>query len=265
MPSLPSISVVVPCDAAHIPLVPGLLEHITKWDLGPAEVVVAASRVRRSEQTKILSDLSKLSWPFRLVCLPTRRRHMEGPNRNRGALAVTATHIIFLDADDFLAPWASEFIARTFLELHPDVVMYSYTEQAHRLDGRPIWSVDSVVSAEDIHMWYAQDVEQAFHNEPDPIRVSEDGSKRVHHGSLAVKRDLLNDVQYGRRRLAADLHFCKQIMERGYRVVFLDEPLLEWTHSHSTTSGLRVELSRNRARAVRFIHRLASGGGFWRT
>lgn len=265
MSSIPSISVVVPCDAAHIPLLPGLLDHITSWDLAPAEVVVAASRVRRSEQTGVLSDLARRSWPFRLICLPVRRRLTEGPNRNRGAVAVTARNVLFLDADDFMAPWASEFITRAFVEHQADVVMYSYTEQAHGFDRRPVWSECGVVAADDIRSWYAQDMDQVLHNEPTPLRVSEDGTKPVHHGSIAVRRDVLDRVHYGRRRLAADLHFCRQIMERGYSVVYLDEPLLEWTHSHSTTTGLRVELSRNRARAMRMLQRLALGGRVWRT
>jgi cellulose synthase/poly-beta-1,6-N-acetylglucosamine synthase-like glycosyltransferase len=259
MPGLPSISVVVPCDAAHIPLLPRLLEHITTWDCTPSEVVVAASRVRRSGQTDSLTHLTERPWPFRVVCLPTSKRQAAGPNRNRGAKAVTASHVLFLDADDLMAPWATEFITRAFWEYHPDVVMYSYTENVQVFHPRPTWSVHNVVAAQVVRAWYAQDMEQLLHSEPTPLRVSEDATKRVHHGSIAIRRNVLDDVQYGKRRLAEDLEFCRQLMERGYSVVYLDEPLLGWTHSHSTTTGLRVELSRNRARASRLAQRLARG------
>lgn len=111
-----TVSVVVPCAARHVPLLPTLVQKLAEQTSRPDQVVVAISGVSRSPVLPLPTA----------ICIPDRVARNAAQNRNRATPHVTSDVVLYQDADDVPHPQRVELVRALFERFEIKHLMHAF-------------------------------------------------------------------------------------------------------------------------------------------
>ena len=216
-----TISVIVPCAAAHLSNLMGVISNLRAQTRKPDEVVIAVSGCARSK-ISALENTAKHSLGCDVVVVHDPAQAWAGANRNRAAAAAKGDVLICQDADDLSHPQRVEIIASLFEHYAIDHLMHFFS---YLTVDRSVFSIPDAVRVSS----YCDDFTKFMKAEyrPGPVR-------HVHNGNCAVMRQLARAVKWPDLRRGQDVAFSRLIYARTKNTVVTSLPLLTYRQNLST-------------------------------
>ena len=209
-----TVSVLVPCAATHLHLVPGLITRLARQTVIPDEVVVAVSSATDSPPR-----LEATRFPVRFICKADPA--FPGENRNRAAKASTCSVLVYNDADDLPHCQRIEIIKELFQHGRVDHLMHGFLHLKHK-QSFETWDRSRFSRADYlqrlIFRGYVFD--------------------RIHHnGNIATSRRVFDRVAWDPSlRRAEDVRYNRAVNEMfSSTMATLDAPLLVYRQYLSST------------------------------
>lgn len=112
-------SVIIPCAAKHVPLLPEALKQLATQTVLPDEVVISVSSVTTAP------TLPKQ--PYKVRVIVDSGIAFAGKNRNRAATASRGDLLIYQDADDVSHPQRIEIAKHLFGNFYVEHLLHAYT------------------------------------------------------------------------------------------------------------------------------------------
>ncbi|WIK64639.1 glycosyltransferase family 2 protein [Gleimia hominis] len=212
---MPRFSVIIPYynGSAHLPT---LVRTLEPHDV---EVIVVddASTRRHAQNLKHVAE--KHGW----IRLRQPKNQGPGPARNRAIQAATGEYLIFLDADDQLAPSITQQLERVVAAHEPDIIAYDL----HAVTPKTDFTYPMVAG------------EQAGWVEPSAALALIMGitSGKCYRRELVTE----NDLRFAPLRRHEDTVFTKTACARAEKIYYLPEPLYQYSVDPGSLSA------RNRA------------------
>lgn len=246
-------SVVIPVVPSHDFFVFDLLKSLSSDSTFLHEIIVARSELPKSKESDYLAELRKyarsvgLNTSIHVAGSPQSR--LAGANRNAGWEMAAAEYVAFLDADDEYSSERFKVLNLIIDRSHPDAIVHSFTfDEIDFVTAETAETAEtifeSLVTSEDMRIATFPDGERKFDLEISgsgasnlilPAAYSEIG---IHHAHITVKNSIRNEVrfrtEYPRRE---DGLFCRDLLYRGYDIIFSPLKLSKWVTERSTAKS----------------------------
>ena len=205
------ISVVVPCASKHVPLLPTLIEQLSKQTRAPDEVVVSVSGCSSSDVPDLNVEL-----------VHSKRALSAGANRNRASAIACGDVLIYQDADDVPHPQRVEIIAAMFESHAIDHLMHFF----YYLESEPaFFPVDEAVCASGYRTNLLE-----YHR---PLHAGL--VEAVTNGNVAVSRELSRQIPWPEyQAVGEDVEFNRTVYASGKRSMVIALPLITYRHELSS-------------------------------
>lgn len=202
------VSVVVPCAAKHVAVLPELLRHLALQTSPPDEVVLSVSGC--DALAKAATAYPGLDVKVTLLTAPA----FAGANRNRGCDASVGQVIVFQDADDLPHPQRIEILRRMFERCEVDHVMHTFSR--HKVDPQR-FDVDAALRLAFYRFPYAKDA-------------------KLTNGNIAVSRTAAKAMRFNERMARGQDSAFNQAICPLFRqtTVLLKLPLILYRQNLST-------------------------------
>lgn len=201
-------SILVPCAAKHVTLLPELMKQLATQTVLPDEVVVSISGATAAPRL--------VSQPFRVRVLTDAAKAYAGKNRNRAASASTGDVLIYQDADDVSHPQRVEVMKHLFGHFFVEHLLHGYTQSA----VTPAWLAQRFQRAVDRARYVPYSYTHEFHN-----------------GNAVTTREVFRHVRWAEDvARGQDVVYNHAVRQRfPKRMVRLSLPLLAYRQHLSTT------------------------------
>jgi hypothetical protein len=121
-----SVSVIIPCDIAHLPLLFPLLDYFQKQTtVFPSEIIISLSNTNNLHKEEI-HTIETHSWPFSVKVISHTGRKTAGANRNIAAQYASGDILICQDADDLPHPQRVEIVKHMFQTYDIDHLFHAF-------------------------------------------------------------------------------------------------------------------------------------------
>lgn len=200
-----SVSVVVPCAAAHVVHLPELIRHLNQQTDRPNEIIVAVSGLSRPP------TLPTNTVPVKIVHDGTKRNAAQ--NRNRGTAASRSHVVVYQDADDIPHTQRIEVVRHLFMNFEIEHLMHGFIMAVNRRapDG---WTIGRYHVERDAHRHTKRADGYAF-------------EMGLTNGNPAVLRSLALKVRWPEHRnVGEDVEFNTRACKQSRSNATLNWPLL---------------------------------------
>lgn len=238
----PRISVIIPCDSAHIQYLPELLNALEMQSYIPDEVIISISNSCNKDDFPI-SLIQQSNFSFSLKILRSSKRQFAGENRNIAVSASTGTLIICQDADDLPHQQRVEIIKKLFQKTSFDFLVHLFLAP---LDEPAITQYakyyESLNFPTDVHEYLnitpMMDLHHLQHLNPEffkrylPNQIP--SLSGVHFGNCAFKRSTFDMVQYNHNPSAQDVSFFEAVTTTFDNNILSNLPLVYYIRLRGT-------------------------------
>ncbi len=133
MHKLPDISIIIPCYNAADYL-PACIESLKNQTIGMEDLQFIFIDDSSSDSTYTILSNFEEAFPNQTILLPLPQNQGQGYARNLGLTYANGRYILYVDADDTLAPYALELLLEHANNLNCDMLEFDFirTEQAWR-------------------------------------------------------------------------------------------------------------------------------------
>jgi len=237
-----SISVVIPCDRAHLQFLPRLLSLLETQSHTPGEVVISVSN-SNSNDDLLIAEIEENKFPFLLKIIRSSKRQFAGENRNIAIANSTGDLIICQDADDLPHKQRIEIIKNLFEITNFDFLLHLYFLQ----DSEPVFNqyleyyntpfpqdhyefltIDQSIDFFNIHNTHPE-----FFTKFRSSQIT-DRLMGVHFGNCAFKRTVFDLIQYNHNPSGQDVNFYSQVVHTFNNILLINQPLVYYVRSRSS-------------------------------
>jgi glycosyltransferase involved in cell wall biosynthesis len=208
-----TITLGITCWDKDIHYLPNLLNLIKKQTIQPDEIIVVANNIKNltvGDEIKSFSvaERKPVSW-----------------SRNKCAELATKDIVIFFDVDDIPHPQKIEITKNIFENTDADCLVHGFTENGPTTD---------VYNTFEYYLITELIIPQGYLKSPT-------GSKDVHHGHLAIKRDITHRYKYnenlgfyerGFQFWGEDSAYCNQLFISGHNFYYTPHKLINYRPSY---------------------------------
>ena len=206
-----NISVIIPCIPKHIPYLNDVLQNMKKQTLKPYEIIITLSETKEEDAKKLENEF-KNKFNFNLKIIPFLEKQNSAENKNRGVNYVdkNCEYIAFIDADDLT--YSSKLKEMTdFMLLHnADFGLHSYNPafNSNNKNLNPVEFKEYVVNNKLKGHYYIPNL-------------------GIVHGHIITKKYIFDNIIFDRTcNYCEDSDFIRKILEKNYKGVFLNKPLM---------------------------------------
>ncbi len=210
------LSLIIPCYYGHFSHLPSLLDAYTQQSRRPDEVVISLSEAHLVDAGE-LEQLQSADYPFPLIIIASTKKQYAGENRNIACSFATGDVFVCQDADDWPHPRRLEILESLFQILDADHVMHGYCLEGLHL-GNTAALARGVVPVK-------------FHRSWNSLKCS---GVRVHHGNIAIKRGVFDQVKWGPSQRGQDLAFNLDCLKLFQKTLVIDLPLVTYRPEYSS-------------------------------
>jgi cellulose synthase/poly-beta-1,6-N-acetylglucosamine synthase-like glycosyltransferase len=224
-------SIVIPVVPKHFRYLKKLLDELFSENGFIGEIHICASSVDETRLLKLMQIVSQSSFNKIIKvhsCLETRTA---GENRNHGWDNSIFDIVVFLDADDLYHPNRLQFLTNLMISNHADAIVHDYYRMAPKFFFKFV-NIKShlLISAEQLYKTNEFELESSlpsgslYGGESNLLLPAETfKNSKVHHGHLTVRRDV--QIRYTNRKLGEDGELVREILKRGYKMVYVSAKL----------------------------------------
>lgn len=223
--SNPKVVVVVPCIPKHLKHLPGLFKSINQQTLHPNEVIVTLSQTNQvdckryeEEYRKELNKEIKLNFK----CINCKNNSAE--NRNRAITDYSNIDFIsYIDADDEMCPDRIKRMTDLMIKHNADMGLHSFDDG---YSNRCKKGNKVILPAE------MREIEKKNNK---TLHIS---SIQVSHGHSMIRPIVIQNIkQDSKFGYGEDSKFVREVIKKGYDVVYTDDSLSHYYFKRSGTFG----------------------------
>ena len=221
----PKVVVVVPCIPKHLDHLPGLFKSINQQTLHPVKVIVTLSETnnydcKRFEMMYRPHLESYIELKFN--CIDCKNNSAE--NRNRAISNYEGIDFIsYIDADDEMCPNRLKRMTDLMIQHNADMGLHSFDDgvnQRCETGNRVI---------------LAPEMRKIEKKNNKTLHIS---SIQVHHGHSMIKPKVIQNVKQDPKfGYGEDSKFVREVIRKGYDVVYTDDKLSHYYFKRSATFG----------------------------
>lgn len=249
-------SIVVPFVPEHDEYFLDLIISLSQNPYQIGEIIASRSSATESNAHKFDIRLNEVtsenSVLFPVKVLHTEAKLSAGENRNRAWEIAKFEYVVFCDADDSYSPFRLRMFEDA-IKLHsPDLLVHDYFSGERFVDY-------SYQEPSNLEYVLTPDIfEATFINHP-RNRASEgqaagdtnirvpfklNNHVKIHHAHCCVRNSIREEIQFGLTSRAEDGQFCRDILHRNYKAVYIPWELSTWIYSRSTAPKSRLQATR---------------------
>jgi glycosyltransferase involved in cell wall biosynthesis len=244
-------SIIVPFVSQHDKHILEVIENLSKQNEFILEIILARSgcdeRMRKELHFKIEELMSKLGVKLPIILSTVENACLAGENRNRGWKIAKAEYVVFMDADDFYAPFRLRVLSDYAARFPADLFVHSYTNEKQSLS---VYSENSfeypLISSESIRReTFPNGVRNYCGEIQSPggtnlvIPPNEYGEVDVMHSHITVRNSIKSRIQFSNIFRMEDGKFCRDVLYAGFDCVYIPLKLSVWQTQFSTSIGSR--------------------------
>lgn len=212
------ISVLVPCAAGHINILPELAGFLAQQESVPDEVVIAASGVSAHQLTRASDAFKQRNLTVRLTI--SNARANAGQNRNRAASVATGDVLVLQDADDVPHPQRIQLIRSLFEHFNVDHLTHWYCHYRTVSIGR----------------WLAGRCDYADAVAKTDYVTAPSSDCRITNGNPAIRKTVFQRTRWVEHLpWGEDVTFNAAAAKDGWRCAIIPESLLYYRQNLSVT------------------------------
>lgn len=199
-------------------LLDDLLNLLKEQTLAPDEIILSSSGLS-DELLKNYKTLNINNVDVSIASVNSEKRHLPGAARNLGALNSTSDYVMFLDVDDIPHP---EKIKLTMEYIEGfDFLLHNYFPNCdYNSFNYSNISVCTNLSCE------PECTNLIAIIPPSPKKLA------IAHGPITVKRSIFNSIKQSESlNRGEDGRFCQNLVNYGYKGIFLHLPLINYRPS----------------------------------
>lgn len=212
------ISLCITCWHKDVHFLPQVLEYLKQQTFKPYEIIVIGNNI---ENLYIPDEDIKSFF--------VRERKPVSWSRNMGAKLSTGDIVIFFDVDDIPHPQKLEITNHVFENTDADCFVHGFTECQDTTELYLDYSVDRIVEL----------------SSEGYLKIPNGNNTDIHHGHLAVKRDVIINNPYneflgfyelGFQFWGEDTSICRTLFSLGYKFYYGKQKLVNYRPSFKDTS-----------------------------
>lgn len=128
MKTLPDISIIIPCYNASAYL-PACIDSLTCQSIGMEHLQIIFIDDASTDNTlEVLSNF-ETRFPEQVLLLPLTQNQGQGFARNLALSYASGTYILYIDADDTIAPYTAELLLKHARQLQCDVLEFDFVRK----------------------------------------------------------------------------------------------------------------------------------------
>ncbi len=236
------ISVIVPCDRAHLQYLPKLLSALEIQSYIPDEIIISISNSTNQDDL-IIEQIQQSNFRFAVKILRSAKRQFAGENRNIAIANATGDLIVCQDADDLPHKQRIEIIKNIFQKTNFDYLLHlflaptdesmidPYIEYYNHIKF-PKNVPDFLVLDSSLDMYALENMEPEFMKKFLPNEIK--SKVGVHFGNCAFKRSVFDMIHYNHYSCGEDVTFFVQVLEKFKKNILINLPLVYYIRPRGT-------------------------------
>jgi hypothetical protein len=254
-------SLVLPLHPRHDRFVSKFLRGLTHESALVRELVIARSETSSSRgqafEKAVTRELRNLGLSFDLSFVFSRGRMTAGQNRNAAIAVASSEFVVMSDADDEYSPHRLRTLAEHIHQTEPDLVLHHYflSSEAEGFTYIPPGEItclnEGQLFAATFPEGYRNRIEEGTF--PGDTNICLPGELksllRVHHGHIAVRKTIADNVSFGTLTSGEDGQYCRDVLWNGYKVLYLGHALSRYLPQNSSLPNLS-RLRRIKVKAI---------------
>lgn len=219
------VVVVVPCIPKHLKHLPGLFKSINQQTLLPIKVIVTLSETNQKDcdrfENMYRSHLNK-KIKLKFNCIECKNNSAQ--NRNRAIKNYEGIDFIsYIDADDEMCPKRLKRMTDLMIKHNADMGLHSFDDGHHQVCKKG----NKVVLPEKMRRI-----------EKDNNKTLHISSIQVHHGHSIIRPKVIQNIKQDPKfGYGEDSKFVREVIRKGYDVVYTDDKLSHYYFKRSATFG----------------------------
>ena len=221
----PRVVVVVPCIPKHLKYLPGLFKSINQQTLNPEKVIVTLSETNDYDcqrfEVQYRPFLNK-EIELKFNCIECKNNSAE--NRNRAIKDYEGIDFIsYIDADDEMCPNRIKRITDLMIKHNADMGLHSFD---HGVSNK-CKKGNRVILPEEIK------------------KIEKENNKTLHissipvtHGHSTIRPKVIQNIKQDTKfSYGEDSKFVREVIRKGYKVVYTNDSLSHYYFKRSATYG----------------------------
>jgi hypothetical protein len=218
--------IVVPVISYHVKYLKDLLFNISKFTIKPRKLILIVSNQKNFLDINIKSLLPSI----RIITKIFKKKIQQGIAKNLGATFTTSKWIFFLDADDLYSTTLAKVGIDTCNKFKLDSLIFSLKVISKKKDFEkhknlnhqklPNYNFKSEIFHKESLIKFNNN------NDHGPLIVKSNKKIGISHGSIIIKKKVLNNLKYAKTFYDEDTKLVRKILKSKYNIAFLNEKML---------------------------------------
>jgi hypothetical protein len=224
-----TVSVIIPCHYKHFNYIDNLLRHYENQTILPDEIIISISEYFKIYQPDLIKTMEK-SRKIPVKFILNKEYLYAGENRNKASEAASCDILIYNDADDIPFKQRVEAIKYLFQKLNIDCLIHGFigTFEEYFTHFKQIKNFVKYHTYNDI---FIENFSLIQYKKIDDINnlfnQSIPEACRVTFGSISIKKQVFNKLQWSNIKRGQDLEYLNQILNcKIFNAYFICQPLI---------------------------------------